>query len=269
MAATPSIDLLIPKDHRETPASDQRCSCFRVPLESKLSGLVYTMAARSSAVTLASELASEEVSLLLTWVRPTPAEGRVLEVGTAAGGTLCQMMKCFPDAQRPKFVVVDPMSYFPNQVEIVRQNLRQHDLDPAEVDLRVARSNEAFQQAQAAGETYDFILIDAAHKIRYVTQDLCWTRLLKVGGVICLHDYNSRHKGVLWSADRFLRKHRNYRRQALVNTLLLLKKNAASLRPEIDERDRLWAALLSPCLQLESSLRKRLARSARSAGFFS
>jgi len=36
--------------------------------------------------------------------------GLHLEVGTAAGGMLCQMMLCFDDDQRPPFVAVDRMT---------------------------------------------------------------------------------------------------------------------------------------------------------------
>ena len=215
------------------------------------------MGERTTATTLNSELASAELACLLELVKECPRTGRCLEIGTAAGGTLCQMMRQFTDLERPQFVVVDPMSYFTNQLETVRENLRRHGLNPAQVDLRVSTSADAFAHAAAAGETYDFMFIDGAHKIRYVTQDLRWTRLLKVGGRVCLHDYHAQHKGVHWPTHRLLRKYPNYRRERLAGSLLALCKPEASARPEISRLDELWAALVSPVLQWERSWNKR------------
>jgi len=207
-------------------------------------------------------MSPEELAGLLDMARTCSNGGDYLEVGTAAGGTLREMMKCFDDASRPRFVVVDPMNYFADQLEIVRKNLRSHDLDPAQVDFRVATSVSAFTHAEDAREAYDFMLIDGAHKIRYVTQDLRWLRLLKPGGVACIHDYNDRHEGVKLSVDRFLRKHPNYRREQLVGSLMILRKSGSSPSKEITFADRLWASALTPFLQLKINLRKRLARRA-------
>ena len=218
------------------------------------------MGERASAFTLASELGSDELSFLLELIRRNGRLGRHLEIGTAAGGTLCQMMNCFEPSQRPHFVVVDPMTYFPDQLVVVHRNLCQHVLDPATVEFRMAKSAAAFRHAEAVGEQYDFMFIDGAHKIRYVTQDLCWTRLLNVDGLVCLHDYDSQHKGVLWPVNRFLKRHRNYQREGLVGSLMVLRKTASSQAAEIDLADRLWATLLSPWLQSELNLKKRLSK---------
>ena len=220
------------------------------------------MGNRTSAATLAPELLPDELVCLIELAKSSARGGLYLEIGTAAGGTLCQMMKCFSDAKRPQFVVVDPMSYFPDQLETVKKNLRQHGLNPAQVDFRVSTSADAFPPAEAAAEAYDFIFIDGAHKICYVTQDLRWLRLLKIGGIVCLHDYNDENKGVKWPADRLLKKNTNYRREQLINTLLVLRKVASSAAPEIAFGDKLWAALLSPVLQLKLSLSKRLRKRA-------
>ena len=213
---------------------------------------------RNSATSLASELGPDELVFLVNLVRNSGLKGLHLEIGTAAGGTLCAMMKCFVPGERPRFVVVDPMAYFAGQLEVVKRNLRQHDLDPSEVDIRISRSSDAFQRAEAAGETFDLVFIDGAHKIRFVTQDLRWARLVNVGGIICVHDYNLNQRGVMLAVDRFLRKHPNYHREALIGTLLVLRKQAASRSKEITRADGLWALALSPWLQLKKSLAKRL-----------
>lgn len=216
------------------------------------------MAVRSTAHTLAPEMAPEELACLTELLRRHQFAGRHLEIGTAAGGTLCEMLRCFPADRTPPFVVVDTMRYFPDQLEIVRGNLRDHGLDPAAVDFRVATSDAAFRQAEAASESYDFMLIDGAHKIRYVMQDLRWTRLLSVGGRVCFHDYAPRCPGVVYAVDHFLNSHANYRRVTLVGSLLVLEKIAAATTPEVGWTDQLWANLWSPWLQLQASIRKRI-----------
>ena len=216
--------------------------------------------ARPVAQTLTSELSASELDCALTYLRSPSFTGPCLDVGTAAGGTLCAMMAGCSAAARPQFVVVDNMEYFPDQLATVRRNLERHGLDPSAVDFRIATSVSAFPLAAAAGEQFEFILIDACHKIRQVTEDLRWTRLLRVGGVVCLHDYGGPHRGVTLAADRFLRRHPNYRREELVGCLLVLRKTAASTTPEIVARDHLWAALLAPWLQLQVSLAKRWRR---------
>jgi predicted O-methyltransferase YrrM len=215
---------------------------------------------RTSAVTLASELWDEELTLLKSLLSEVSPDGAVLEVGTAAGGTLREMMSCFPKEARPRFVVVDPMGYFPDQLGIVRRNLTGHGLDPDGVSFRVTTSALALRDALRSQERFDFMLIDGAHKIRYVTEDLGWLQLLKPGGRVCFHDYNERHKGVTWPVDRFLARHQNYRRHRLVASLLVVEKTAESSGPETGWMDTLWANLCSPWLQLQLSLAKRLRR---------
>lgn len=218
------------------------------------------MRARESAATHAPELAQEELAYLLDLVKNYP-RGRCLEIGTAAGGTLCAMMTSFSPSERPQFVVIDPMTYFRDQLKIVAANIRRNGLGADQVDLRVSTSADAFPEAAGRGESFDFIFVDGAHKIRYVTQDLRWTRLLRVGGTVCFHDYGGKHKAVTWAVDRWLRKHPNYRRQALKGTLLSILKETGSSSLEIGRGDEYWAAICSPYLQLQSSLAKRLRRS--------
>lgn len=213
---------------------------------------------RTSATTLSSELWAEELSFLKELLPSVCRGGKVLEVGTAAGGTLREMMRCFDGAGRPQFVVVDPMAYFPDQLDIVKRNLSENGLDPDSVDFRVGTSRDILGPAVAADERFDFMLIDGAHKIRHVTQDLGWLQLLNPGGLACFHDYNDRHPGVTKPVDRFLSKRRNYRRGDLVASLLAVEKTEASDGCEVTWFDRVWANVLSPCLQLERSLRKRI-----------
>ncbi len=215
---------------------------------------------RASATTLAAEVSELELAALTTLLKRRRLKGPHLEIGTAAGGTLKELMRCYPDAERPRFVVVDPMRYFSDQPAIVRKNLASAGLDPDRVDFRVGRSWPEFQRAERAGERFAFMFIDGSHKIHHVTEDLAWTRLLEPGGVVCFHDYNRNFLGVVLPIDRFLARYRNYRVIEQVESLLIVEKTAASTADEIDAWDRLRARIINIFHQLQASARKRAPR---------
>jgi len=215
------------------------------------------MGSRPCANTLKPEMTDVELSGLRQWSQSANLNGRHLEIGTAAGGTLCFMMKCFEASVRPKFSVVDTMTYFDNQFEIVKRNLTQNGLEARDVNFRIMSSKEAFAKSESEGEQFDFILVDASHKIRHVMADLRWLRLLNVGGVACFHDYADRFKGVRWPIDRFLQRNPQFSRIGLAGSLLCVRRHAASTRPEVTILDRVWALLWSPALQFDLSMRKR------------
>ena len=224
---------------------------------------------RRCATTLESELTDEErefLTGLLTDHCEGTADGQKpgahLEVGTAAGGTLCVMMNTFQADERPDFVVVDRMTYFPDQPHAIETNLRNNGLDPDSVTFIKSNSAMAFKQCVAEQRTFDFILIDASHKIMAVTADLRWSRMLNPRGIICFHDYSERFPGVQIPVDRFLERQGNYQRVGLAGTLLALRKTAASDRPEVTTGDRLHSMLMHIPLEIE---RKRLKRQRRKA----
>ena len=171
--------------------------------------------------------------------------GPHLEIGTAYGVTLAHMILARATESNPLFVVVDNMRYFDDQPAVVARTLTEHGIDPSRVEFRVGDSREKFREAEKAGDVFDFILIDASHRIRNATSDLRWTRLLRPGGLVCLHDYHPTFPGVMRSVDRFLGKHQNYRRLNQVQGMLALRKTAASTRTEITLADRTWATLWS------------------------
>jgi predicted O-methyltransferase YrrM len=216
------------------------------------------MGHRRCATTLKPEMTDEELSGLKGWIQEASLEGRHLEIGTAAGGTLCFMMNSFEGDARPAFAVVDTMAYFDGQLDIVKSNLTQNGLDARQVDFRIMSSDAAFAISEAEGERFDFILVDASHKIRHVMADLRWLRLLNVGGLACFHDYAARFKGVCWPIDRFLQRSSQFSRVGLAGSLLCIRRDTTSARPEVTSCDRIWALLWSPILQLDLSLQKRL-----------
>jgi len=197
-----------------------------------------------------------EQAFLHNLVHAENLPGAHLEVGTAAGGTLCRMMKSFGDESRPKFVVVDRMTYFPDQQQAVVRNLKQHGLSPRQVDFRTTTSSEAFRQADRRHESFDFMLIDASHKILAVMADLRWTRLLNVGGVVCFHDYSDRFPGVKLAVDRFLKHHTNYEPIGLVETLLALRKSAPCPSKEVSLLDSAYSVMMYLPLEVDRKINK-------------
>ena len=200
---------------------------------------------RQCAKTLAAEMTIAEHHLLISSLLSLAGQRRHLEIGTAAGGTLCAMLSAIPAENRPPFVVVDPLKYFPNQLEIIHRNLIDHNIDPATVEFRAMKSALAFRKSEDNGEQFDFILVDGCHKIQSVMFDLKWSRLLAEGGLICFHDYLPIYPGVKMSVDRFLRKHANYKIVGHADSLLVIRKISPSPKPEVDFSDRVFARFWS------------------------
>ena len=211
---------------------------------------------RLCATTLESEMTEAERVLLYRVFRRFQRVGCHLEIGTAAGGTLCYMMRCFSDDRRPSFVVVDRMTYFPHQQSIIESNLRRYHLDPRHIDFRAMTSSIAFQHAMERSERFDFILIDAQHTILPFTADLRWARLLNVNGILCFHDYTPRFPGVYLTVNRFLRRYHNYEIVGREDSLLALRKTGHSRCPEMDVFDRAYALSMYLPLQVQRKWRK-------------
>ena len=214
---------------------------------------------RQSAVSMQSELQPAELEALRGLLAASQLRGAHLEVGTAAGGTLKELLLCY-QPPRPRFVVVDSFRYFPRQKEIVADNLRSAGIDPADVDMRATDSESALAAATAAGEQFDFILIDANHQARHVISDLRWASLLRPRGYLCLHDYGPKFPGVVWATDRFLTNNRNYRRVSLTGSLVVIQKDEMSARDEVGSIDLVMGKLLTPLHKLARSIRKRMGR---------
>lgn len=211
---------------------------------------------RECARSLQAEMSPAEHELLLSVLRRSGRRGLHLEVGTAAGGTLCTMLQSFPATERPRFVVIDPMTYFPQQLDTVVRNLLQHQLDPQGVDFRVATSRAAFQAAATSRETFDFMLIDACHKILSVTEDLKWLRLLNVGGIACFHDFTPKFRGVWLAVRRLLKGWKNYEVIGHAGSLLAVRKTSASTVPEVTLADEWYARTWYMPLQIERKWQK-------------
>src|SRR5262249_2922361 len=153
------------------------------------------------------------------------------------GKTLKAMMLTYNEGSRPPFVVVDTFTYFPGQLDHVRDNLRSAGIDPSTVDFRVGTSWGLVSEALANNESYSFIFIDAVHSYLEVTQDLRWTRMLEPGGYVCIHDYKPKFPGVEWAVRWFLWRNRNYRMVGKAGSLAVLHKSGVSTMRESSALD--------------------------------
>jgi hypothetical protein len=215
---------------------------------------------RICAKTLASEMTAKEQQSLRDALTQHSLSGTHLEIGTAAGGTLSEILTHYRDnlnAPLPPFLVIDPLRYFPNQLAVVKENLQRHGIDTDHPTFLKTSSTQAFRNYHPPSGL-EFILVDGNHKINYVAEDLRWARHLRVGGLLCLHDYGPNFPGVRLNVQRFLRRYSNYKVHSQADSLLILQKQSPSDRLEISTLDRLWAKSLAPILQLRASIKKRL-----------
>jgi hypothetical protein len=200
----------------------------------------------------------EELDLLLNVISKYNGKKAHVEIGTAAGGTLWRMMNCFGRKNHPPFLVVDPMGYFLNQLETVRNNLTANNANLEKVEFRQIPSSEALIQARKSDEKFSFILIDGRHKIRYVMEDLMWGELIEAGGLLCLHDYTEAFPGVMKSVNWFIKNNPHYTVEAQAGSLLVLRKDKESDSPEVGTFGIFYAWCWAPYLQILPSILKRV-----------
>ena len=194
--------------------------------------------ARSSAVTLESECAPEQQLLLRRILSENRFTDRHMEIGTAAGGTLKQLIGVYSDRDYcPEFIVIDKFTYYEGQYEIVCRNLRGAGIDPSTVTFWKGTTEDFLDRERAAGRTFDFVFIDADHRHYGVTVDLQWADLVRENGIICLHDYTEKFPGVVWAVDRFLKENSNYEIINRTGSLVALKKNSQGPKQPITDND--------------------------------
>jgi len=150
------------------------------------------------------------------------------------------------------------MTYFPDQLAIVKRNLSTSGIDWHEVNFRVGKSWPKIRRAARKWETYSFVLCDGSHKLRHVRQGLGSARLVETGRVICLHDYHPKVPGVVAAVDRLLASHPEYQVFRQTGTLLILKKTGRAAVLEIGWRDRVRALVFGAFHQFAAGVGKRL-----------
>ena len=193
---------------------------------------------RRSAITLEAECTPEQRALLCGILADNRFTYRHMEIGTAAGGTLKELISVYSDRNYcPQFVVIDPMTYYEDQFEKVCTNLISAGIEPSTVLFWKGKTENFFERERGLGGKFDFIFIDADHRHFPVTADLQWADLVNVDGYICLHDRNEKFPGVGWAIDRFLKKNSNFECVDQVGSLVALKKMAEGRYPAVNAND--------------------------------
>ena len=214
---------------------------------------------RESSVYLASECSPAERRLLTRLLSDNSLVDRHLEIGTAAGGTLKELIGAYAARpQRPTFVVIDPLTYFENQLEKICQNLSSAGIAPESVLFWKGTSQDFLGRERSADGRFDFVFIDGDHRHFPVMLDLQWADLLNVGGFICLHDRREKFPGVGWAIDRFLGACPEFVFVEQVDSLVVLRKVRDRQAPCVtaaDLRSARWAQVWS---KFGRSIRKRL-----------
>jgi len=181
-----------------------------------------------------------------------------VEVGTAAGGSLKHVMQLYQGRRMPRFIVVDPMTYFDKQLQTVKKNLLSADLPLDRVKFYIKKSASAYKEISRQGIICSFVLIDGAHKMKQVTQDLRFADMLEKGGVLCLDDYSTRHVGVKIAVDRFLERNQNFRLMNIIDDVVFIEKVSLLKSRAVTVWDVLASLPLHLWIQWSRSVRKRL-----------
>lgn len=214
---------------------------------------------RKCSYTLESEMTGEEVNEILRCIGKYKPNGIHIEIGTAAGGTMCSILKYYKfvlNFNQPTFIAVDPLSYFENQYEVICRNLKKNQLTLDNVVFEKKTSNQAFKSLKI--KEIAFLLIDGNHKLKNVVKDLRFARLLKRNGLLVVHDYSTSFPGVKIALDIFIRRCTNYEVISNVNTLLVLRKKSSTNVKEIKTLDIFLAYIFSFLLQNYASIKKRI-----------
>jgi hypothetical protein len=216
---------------------------------------------RQSATSGASELDPISLQAILDLFERERFQSAHLEIGTAAGGTLKSMLKWYSNkGDIPEFHVVDPMTYFPNQLKIVKENIEKADLSLEGVFFHVGTSKEKYHLASEVVTSFDFILIDGSHKAHHVVWDLLWLSKLAIGGVVVFDDYQSGFNGVDLVVDRFLARRNDFKVIDQKGRALFVKRVGLSKRAMVSWKDIVLAKIMTPVFQIKASGRKRLHR---------
>ena len=215
---------------------------------------------RQSGIDLSSECSISERACIAEAIKSLSTGGNFLEVGTAAGGTLKEIIQTADNEKLvAKFYVLDPFTYYPDQLKKVHKNLSNSDIDPFRVTFWEGTTDSHLTKALEDGLNFKFIFIDGDHKAYPVMNDLRWMELLEVGGVACFHDYCDKFPGVAWSLEHFLSRNDQFSKILEAETLRVIQRNGENI-VAVNKLDLLKSKFMQVFLRLQRSIKKRLAK---------
>jgi len=202
-----------------------------------------------------------EVYSIKNAIKDSKLTGLHIEIGTAAGGTLCEILKCYQNELKvvpPQFIIIDPLTYFNDQYEKICLNLKNNGLSKNNITFEKNKSSVAFRNLSAHAGEIDFILIDGNHKINHFVGDLRFSRYLKAGGLLLIHDYSNGFTGIHSATNIFLNRYRNYEVLSYVDSLIILRKKTVTNTQEVSVIDQFMSGLVNIFQQVKLSLHKRV-----------
>jgi len=218
-----------------------------------------TALARRSSIDLSSECSEEERALIRHILNGADLAGRHLEIGTAAGGTLKEMIGVYAQHDMcPQFVVIDPFTYYDDQLQKVRTNLTNAGIDPDSVEYWTGTTQDFIGRERQAGGSFDFVFIDGDHRHYPVMIDLQWLDLVRPGGFVCLHDRSEKFPGVGWAIDRYLANNPDVRFVEQAGTLVALEKSGSGRSRGVTSADLRAARGAQFVRKWKRSISKRL-----------
>lgn len=213
---------------------------------------------RQSSITLESECSEAERAALRDILKNSNFTAAHMEIGTAAGGTLKELIGCYPLSQAPQFIVIDPLSYFPDQLSKIKTNLASAEIDPESVDFWQGTTETFINSDRAENLNLDFLFIDADHRHFPVLVDLAWAAKVNKGGYVCFHDDQPKFPGVGWAIRRFMSNNANFKYVTKADSLVIIKKLDSSREVNISAWDLKVASLRQTLSRLGMSLKKRI-----------
>lgn len=134
------------------------------------------------------------------------SSGVGVEIGVHKGGTSQHLLRAYPKLQ---LWLVDAYAAHPDYpVETQQANFAEMmGRTQPFVDRRVVvreTSTDAAELPEIRDKFFDFIFIDADHRLEAVREDLRkWWPRVKPGGLFCGHDYGKREYGVTQAVDEW------------------------------------------------------------------
>ena len=215
---------------------------------------------RQSGIDLSSECTLAERNCIAEAIKTLSVGGNFLEVGTAAGGTLKEIINTSDDAKLlSNFFVLDPLTYFPDQLKKIQQNLSNSKIDPSRVEFWEGTTDSHLPIATEKKLEFNFIFIDGDHKAFPVMNDLRWMDHLVIDGVACFHDYNNKFPGVMWSLDRFLARNDEFSVLLRADSLVVVRREGKNII-SVNKIDLFLSKFMQIYLRFRRSIKKRLGK---------
>ncbi len=127
------------------------------------------------------------------------AAGPIVEIGTLRGNTAIVLAAGTRAGHKQRVYAIDPCTSTNAPFSRLWRNIEQARMQDWIFPIR-ARSQDVWLRLEIA-----LLFIDGDHSYAGVKRDLAWVDLVKPGGIVVLHDYNTNPKyGVKRAVDEYM-----------------------------------------------------------------